>query len=120
MLVAVVCEIGGIYLLNHQLQIPVGRELASLITLQCAILGIFVNITQVPYNAVLIANERFAVYAYLGLLGSLGGLISAFLVKYIETDKLILYVILSMVCGLGIAWHPTILYSPPPRISSIT
>ena len=103
LLVAVVCEIGGLYLLNHQLQIPAGRELASLITLQCAILGIFVNITQVPYNAVLIANERFAVYAYLGLLGSFGGLISAFLVKYIETDKLILYVILSMVCGLGIA-----------------
>ena len=84
-----ICEVGGIYLLHHKLNIPETREGAAMIALQCAIIGVFFNITQAPYNAILIAREQFKIYAYVSLTSALYGLLSALLVKYTTFDKLI-------------------------------
>ena len=55
LLFVALAEIGGIYLLQHQMNIPEGREVASLIVLQCSIATIFFDITQAPYSAILVA-----------------------------------------------------------------
>lgn len=95
LLFVALAEIGGIYLLQHQMNIPEGREVASLIVLQCSIATIFFDITQVPYSAILVANERFNIYAYFSLAGTFLGLVSALIVKYAPVDKLILYSLLA-------------------------
>ena len=95
LLFVALAEIGGIYLLQHQMSIPEGREVASLIVLQCSIATIFFDITQVPYSAILVANERFNIYAYFSLAGTFFGLVSALIVKYAPVDKLILYSLLA-------------------------
>lgn len=96
-----ICEVGGIYLLHHKLNIPETREGAAMIALQCAIIGVFFNITQAPYNAILIAREQFKIYAYVSLTSALYGLLSALLVKYTTFDKLIVYVILGFTNSVG-------------------
>jgi hypothetical protein len=95
LLFVALAEIGGIYLLQHQMSIPEGREVASLIVLQCSIFTIFFEITQVPYSAILVANERFNIYAYFSLVGTFFGLVAAIIVKYAPVDKLILYSLLA-------------------------
>ena len=62
-----VCEIAGIYLLHHKLTIPAERMSTAMIVLQFSILGIFLSITQVPYSAVIVAREKFTIYAYTSL-----------------------------------------------------
>lgn len=105
----VICEIGGIYLLKHQLQIPAGRETASMIALQCSIVGVFFGVTQVPYGAVLVANERFKQFAYISLLGSFLSLAAALYLRFTSWDKLIVYVVLtalnSIFCMLLNRWY---------------
>lgn len=51
-------------------------------------------ITQVPYNAVLIAHERMDVYAYFGIADVFLKLGIVFLLQWIPFDKLITYGVL--------------------------
>lgn len=108
-MLVVICEIGGIYLLKHQLQIPAGRETASMVALQCSIVGVFFGVTQVPYSAVLVANERFKQFAYISLLGSFLALAAALYLRFTSWDKLIVYVVLtalnSVFCALLNRWY---------------
>lgn len=108
-ILVVICEIGGLYLLQHQLQIPSGRESAATFALQCSIVGVFFGIIQVPYSAVLVANERFKQFAYFSLLGSILALVGAFFVKYTHCDKLIVYVLFTAgnnaFCTLLNCWY---------------
>jgi O-antigen/teichoic acid export membrane protein len=53
-------------------------------------------ITQVPYNAVIIAHEKMSIYAYLDILGVTLRLLILYLLVIGDFDKLILYSILSL------------------------
>ena len=60
-------ETVGLWLVNYKLNIPAGREFAANVVYQFSVLTCFVGLTQVPYGAVIIARERFDIFAYVGI-----------------------------------------------------
>lgn len=57
----------GLWLVNAKLNIPEGREFAANVVYQISILTCLMGLTQVPYGAVIIAHERFDIFAYVGI-----------------------------------------------------
>lgn len=64
-------EASGLYLLYHYLSIPQERMFAAFWVLQFSILTLIVNILSVPYNAFIIAKEDMKSFAYIDILGSI-------------------------------------------------
>lgn len=62
-------EIGGFVMIPN-LNIPAGSQTAALWILQFSILSSIASIMTVPYDAVIIANERFNAYAVLSVVES--------------------------------------------------
>ena len=97
-----VCEVAGIYILHHKLTIPAERMNTAMIVLQFSILGIFLGITQVPYSAVIVAREKFTIYAYTSLVTAIYSFFSAIYVKYTSMDKLIVYTVLGAISNVAV------------------
>ena len=93
----------GVWFLNHKLVIPMQRMTAAHIVLQCSIISMFFNVTQVPYNASIIAHEDMDVYAYVELLNVFLKLGIVFLLSIGPFDKLIFYAILMTLTSIIVA-----------------
>lgn len=93
-LVFIIAETFGLWFLINKLVIPEGRMLAAHVVFQFSILSMIINVTQVPYNASIIAHEEMGVYAYVELLNVFLKLGVVFLLLIGNFDKLILYAIL--------------------------
>lgn len=97
------CETIGLWFLCNKMVIPEDRMLAAHFIYQCSIISTIINITQVPYNAVLIAHEKMNVYAYVELLNVSLKLLIVYLLVIGPLDKLILYSLLSLLVSFVIA-----------------
>ena len=88
----IITEVLGIWAIYGYLNIPEGRLTDSIIVLQCSIFTAVTMIMTVPYDAVIIANERFNAYAYLSILECVLQLGTAFAITLIEDkSRLITY-----------------------------
>ncbi len=96
-------ETVGLWFLTHKLVIPEERMFAAHVVYQLSIISTMVSITQVPYNATIIAHEQMDVYAYVELLNVSLKLLIVFLLPVIGHDKLIVYGILVFAVSLLIA-----------------
>ena len=97
-LVVLVCaESIGLWFLYNKLVIPEGRIYAAQWVYQCAVISAILGITQVPYNALIIAHERMDVYAYIEMLSVFLRLVSVYLLTIFNFDKLKLYAVLVLV-----------------------
>ncbi len=101
-LVVIICETVGLWWLNHRLVIPSERKEVAFWVFQFSIISSLIGITQVPYNATIIAHEAMSIYTYLDIISSCIKLGVAFLVKYIIYDKLLLYSLLLLLVSIGI------------------
>lgn len=96
LIIVVILEIGGVWFLNHKLNIPEGRMAVANIVLQCSIATFFVNIISVPFNSLIIAHERMSAFAYISILEGVLKLLIAILLLYVWIDKLVLYAVLQL------------------------
>lgn len=94
LVVFILAETVGLWFLNNKLIIPEDRMHAAHWVYQMSILSAMLNITQVPYNACIIAHERMGVYAYIEILNVTLKLLIVYLLLISNFDKLILYSIL--------------------------
>ena len=94
LVVFVVAETFGIWFLSNKLVIPDDRMFAAHIVYQLSIFSTMLGITQVPYNASIIAHEDMNVYAYVEILNVCLRLLIVYLLQIGNYDKLILYAIL--------------------------
>lgn len=94
LIVVILSETVGIWLLDGKLNIPVNRMPSTYVAFHLSVLLMAINIVTVPYNALIIANERMSFFAYLSIYEVTTKLIIAFLITYIDSDKLIVYSIL--------------------------
>lgn len=101
--VFVVAETIGLWFVNTQLVIPENRMVAANWTYQFSVFAAMVSITQVPYNADIIANEKMDVYAYVELLNVALKLAIVYLLILGDIDKLILYAFLMLCVSVVIA-----------------
>ncbi|OOF44555.1 polysaccharide biosynthesis protein [Rodentibacter trehalosifermentans] len=101
LVVTVLAETVGLWFLNHKLNIPTERRDAANIVYQIALLIALIEIIKVPFNAMIVAHERMAFYAWLGLSETLFKLTAIFILMQIEQyDKLISYSLLLLAVSL--------------------
>jgi len=93
----------GMWFLNNKLVIPADRNVAAIIVFQFSIFTTMINLTQVPYNSLIIAHERMDIYAYVSILEAVLKLLIAYLLTISLFDKLIFYSILVFIVSLTIA-----------------
>ena len=92
-LIVLILEIGGQWFLNNQMNIPAGRMSATQFTFQICLISLLFSFARVPYDALIISNERLSFYALLSLLEVTLKLLNAFSLSYFMVDKLELYAI---------------------------
>ena len=90
----ILAETLGLWLVNTQLDIPPQRLTAALFAYQFAIISMLLNIISVPYTSAILAHEKMNVYAYICIIEALLKLGLVFLLPTLGFDKLIIYSIL--------------------------
>lgn len=96
--IVVILETIGLWFLNRVLEIPPDRMFAANIVYQFSILSFCLNIIRIPYNAIIISYESMNIYAVLSIVEAVLRLSIVIALKYLGSDKLILYGIL--ICAL--------------------
>lgn len=98
--VLIVAETAGLWFLENKLVIPDGRMEAAHWVYQLSIASAMLGITQVPYNACIIAHERMGVYAYIEILNVTLKLLIVYLLTIGDFDKLKLYAVLTFIVSI--------------------
>lgn len=93
-IIVVVGEVVGQWFINNKLIIPPERLAAAKFAFHFSMITTFFQITQVPYNAIIIAYERMNVYAYVSIVEATLKLVIVFLLQAIAFDKLQVYSVL--------------------------
>ena len=94
--VLILGETLGIWFVRTQLTIPIDRMFAAEWVFHLALLSFMVSIISVPYNALIIANERMSVFALVSIIDVTLKLLIVFMLSWFGMDKLILYAILTL------------------------
>ena len=103
--IVLLAETVGLWFVHQKLSlsIPPERMNAALWTYHLSVLASLISITQVPYNASIIAHERMNIYAYTSIVEVSIKLGVVYLLQIGTMDKLILYAILLCVVHICFA-----------------
>lgn len=101
LIVAIVLEVVGIWFLNTQASIPEGRMEAANWVLHCSIVTLTISLVSSPFNALIIAHERMAIYAYTSIVDVTLKLAICFIIMAYGGDRLILFALLQILVALG-------------------
>lgn len=93
-IVALAVEIGGLWFMHTEMQIPAGRLDAAEWVLHCSVLTFCLNLLSIPYNACIIAHEHMKAFAYVSVVEAVLKLGILFLIVYSPIDSLVTYAIL--------------------------
>lgn len=93
-IIVFLAETIGLWFFYEKMTIPASRMNAAFWVYQISIVTCFFSLTQVPYNASIIAYENMKIYAYVGIIEGLLKLIIVFLLYISPIDKLIFYSLL--------------------------
>lgn len=102
-IMAIALETFGLYYMNRYMNIPEGREKASLIIYHLAVIHACITTLRVPDNAVIVAYEKMNFYAVIGIAGALLKLGIAFLIQVSSFDRLISYAVLMVLLSVLIS-----------------
>ena len=105
LLIAVLAESAGLWFLHNKLVIAPERLDAAEFVLHLSILTAFFSLTQVPYNASIIAHEKMGIYAYVSIIEASLKLLIVYLLNVGDADKLKLYALLLCLVHVGIALY---------------
>ena len=101
LIILVLGEAIGVFLLNEYLNIPENRLFAANCVLQFSILTFVLSTIIIPFNSCIISHEHMNVYAYVSVVEALLKLGVAISLIYSTIDNLILYS--SMLMGVQIS-----------------
>lgn len=96
----ILAETVGLWYVYNKLNINPSRFNAALITYQISVITTIISILQTPYNALIIANQRMNIFAFVSIYESITKLFISYLILIASTDKLITYSILLFVNNL--------------------
>lgn len=99
-IVFILAEFIGVWLVNYELTIPKDRLFAANWVLQSSIIIMLISFIQVPYNAIILAYEQMNIYAYITIIEAFLRLGIVFIVLWINYDKLVVYAILQAVISI--------------------
>ena len=95
-----VLETAGLWYVNHKLNVPLDRLSAAKVVYHLSVVSIFFNVTQVPYNATIIAHEKMGVFAYISILEVVLKLVICYAIVVSPYDKLITYAALVLAVSI--------------------
>ena len=116
LLIAVFAETAGLWFMYHKMVIPPERMVAAEWVFHLSILAAFFNLTQVPYNACIIAHEKMTVFAYVSIVDAVCKLLIVYMLLIGQMDKLILYAVLMTIVS-GIDSSSEIILSARTRVT---
>lgn len=86
-----VIELVGLLLINYNLNIPTEKLWSANVVFQFSVLTFLVQIIKVPFDATVIAHERFNIFAYISIIDVFIKLLIAVALFYSPTERLIAY-----------------------------
>ena len=108
-LAVIILETAGIWFLNNKMVIDESRVVAANWVLHLSIAAFVVNLISAPYRAAIIAHEKMALFAYMGILDAALKLAVAFILLKSPIDKLILYAALLLAVSVLVRFIYTII-----------
>ena len=102
-IIMVLCEVVGYWLLTHKMVIPEGRMDAALWVFHCSIIGFGLSLVFTPFNSLIIAHERMDAFAYVSILEAIAKLLIVYMLLVFNVDKLKLYSILLLLVSIIIS-----------------
>lgn len=100
-IIAILGETIGLWFMYNKLQIPVERMDAALYVFHLSIITAIFTITQVPYNATIIAHERMNIYAYVTIVEAFLKLGIVYMLYIDGIDKLMMYATFLLMIQVG-------------------
>lgn len=100
--IVIVGEIIGLWAIYNKLVIPLDRMEAAVFAFHLSMIATFFQITQVPYNATIIAYEKMNVYAYASVFEAVGKLVIVYLLNLLVFDKLEVYSVLMCIVTVSV------------------
>lgn len=91
LLIVVMAESVGMWLLYHKLVIPADRLSAATFAFHISVITAFFKLIQVPYSASIIAHEKMFAFAYISIGEVMAQLLIVYLLEIGDADKLKLY-----------------------------
>lgn len=94
LLLIIVAESVGLYLVNYVLNIPPERLHAANIVYQLSLVTAIIGVMQSPFSSAILAYEKMSIYAYITIFDAVIKLIIVFVLQIVNYDELIVYSIL--------------------------
>lgn len=101
-LIVVVAETIGLWFLYNKMVIALDRLSAAVYTYHLSILTAVFTLTQVPYNATIVAHEKMSIYAYMSIFEVSAKLLICYLLAIGDFDRLMMYATLLLGVQVGI------------------
>ncbi len=101
-IIVLLSETVGLWFFYEKMTIPAGRLNAAFWVYQISILTCFLSLTQVPYNATIIAHENMRIYAWVGIGEVIGKLVIVYLLLISPVDRLVFYALLLCVLQISV------------------
>lgn len=96
-LIILLIEIAGLWLINNKMTIPAERLVAAHFVLHFSLASFVVTIITNPFRALLMSNEHMDVYAYISVFDAISKLVIVFLLYRSPIDTLVFYAVLLFV-----------------------
>ena len=87
----ILLEVGGLWMLNHRLNIPAESLPAAQWVFQFTVVTFVANMLAIPYNALVIAHERMSAFAVISILQVVLTCIAAWSLSLFGQGRLIVY-----------------------------
>lgn len=87
----VIVEVIGCWLIENKLDIPADKIGTAFFVFHMTVVAVFISIFSIPYDAVIIANEKMGVYAFVTIVDALLKLGAVLVISRIGSNKLRIY-----------------------------
>lgn len=87
----IVVELIGCWLIANKLEIPAEKIGTAFFVFHMTVIAVFISVFSIPYDAVIIANEKMGVYAFVTIGDALLKLGAVLLISWIGFNKLRIY-----------------------------
>lgn len=101
-LIVIVAETVGLWFLYNKMVIAPDRLSAAVYTYHLSILTAVFTLTQVPYNATIVAHEKMSIYAYMSIFEVSAKLLICYLLTIGGDDRLMMYATLLLGVQVGV------------------
>lgn len=104
LVILLVAEVAGLWLLNFHVSIPSDRLFAANVVFHLLLAGFLVSVVSSPYVALAIAYERMNIFAWVSIFDVVLKLSIAFFLARVDSDRLVIYAALMLIINLSTAY----------------